>query len=130
MKSNVLAAGWTLGRSCYDQGTLCYPNCRGGCSRVWHLLVQSPRVYDSVLHLLLHHTGELTMAHIYTIATTIRVEVESNQPLTDSQLREIMNEADYSVSGEGEADFDFYTIPYRVSDTEMEDWQLVAEREA
>ena len=70
------------------------------------------------------------MAHVYTIATTIRVDVESNQPLTDSQLREIVNECDYSVSGEGEVDFDFYTIPYRVSDTEMEDWQLVAEREA
>ena len=69
------------------------------------------------------------MAHVYTVATTIRVEVESNQPLTDSQLREIMNETDYSVTGEGEVDFDFYTIPYRVTDTEMEDWQLVAERE-
>jgi len=70
------------------------------------------------------------MAHIYTIATTIRVEVESNQPLTDSQLREIVNEADYSFTGEGEVGFDFYTIPYRVSATEMEDWQLVAERES
>ena len=69
------------------------------------------------------------MAHIYTVATTIRVEVESDQPLTDASLREIMNETDYSVSGEGEVDFDFYTIPYRVSDTEMEDWQLVAMRE-
>lgn len=70
------------------------------------------------------------MAHVYTVATTILVEVESNHPLTDSHLREIVNEADYSVSGEGEVDFDFYTIPYRVSETEMEDWQLVAERES
>lgn len=69
------------------------------------------------------------MAHIYTVAATIRVEVESRQPLTDAQLREIVNECDYSVTGAGTVSFDFYTVPYRVSDTEMEDWQLVAERE-
>lgn len=69
------------------------------------------------------------MAHIYTVAMTILVDVESSQPLTDAGLREIMNECDYSVTGDGEVDFDFYTILYRVTDTEMEDWQLVAERE-
>lgn len=70
------------------------------------------------------------MSHVYTVATTILVDIESNQPLTDSQLREIVNECDYSVTGAGTVSFDFYTVPYRVTDTEMEDWQLVAERES
>jgi len=69
------------------------------------------------------------MTHTYTVAITVLADVESSQPLTDSQIRKIMDECDYSVSGDGHVSFDFYRIPYRVTDTEMEDWELVAERE-
>jgi len=64
------------------------------------------------------------MAHIYTVAITILADVESSQPLSDSQIRKIMDECDYSVSGDGHVSFDFYRIPYRVTDTEMVDYHV------
>jgi len=65
------------------------------------------------------------MAHIYTVATTILVDIESNQPLTDSELRDSMFEVDYRVRGKGELG----QKRYEISDREMKDWELVAERE-
>jgi len=67
------------------------------------------------------------MKHTYTVATTILVDIESDQELTDAQLREIMNECDYTVKGSGL--FITNHTRYEISDTEMEDWCLVAARE-
>ena len=61
------------------------------------------------------------------MAITILVDVESSQPLTDSELRHAMFECDYEVSGEG--DFGFDSARYQMSDREMEGWELVAMRE-
>jgi hypothetical protein len=69
------------------------------------------------------------MKHTYTVATTILVDIESDRELTDAELRNIMNECDYEFRAEGRFGPMWNETRYRVADTEMEDWELVAARE-
>jgi hypothetical protein len=67
--------------------------------------------------------------HIYTVATTILVDIESDQELTDANLRNIMNECDYEFRAEGRFGPMWNENRYRVGDLEFENWKLVAMRE-
>lgn len=69
------------------------------------------------------------MTHTYTVATTILVDIKSDRELTDYQLRQIMDECEYEVRGEGRFGSMWNDNRFRIADTEMEDWELVAERE-
>ena len=69
------------------------------------------------------------MAHVYTVATTILVDIVSEQELEDREIRHVINECDYSVTGTGSFPGETAANRYEITDTEMEDWTLVAERE-
>lgn len=65
------------------------------------------------------------MKHTYTVATTILVDICSDEELTDAQIRKVIDNCDYSVEGAGAIN----NTRYQITDTEMEDWCLVAARE-
>jgi len=68
--------------------------------------------------------------HIYTLATTVLVDIESDEELTTEQISSIMDDEwdDYKFQGEGRFHFVENTC-YRVGDSELENWELVSKQD-